>query len=199
MSTTKATRDVIDLNTRPITNLNCTGGTINGTSVGATTPSTGKFTNITADTITLNANGTLDLSASNVSVLGTIHAYYAADLAEAYISDQEYPAGTLVQIGGAKEITIATSRGLVFGVISSNPATVMNAHVDGGQPVAMVGRVPVRVVGPVSKGQRLILSDIPGVARAASAVDDAVVVGRSLVNSSEDGEHLIEAVVKYSV
>ena len=196
MATTKATRDVLDLATRPVINLQCTGGNINGTTIGNTTPAAGYFTNIQADNITLKNNGVLDVSNTGVTIVGTIHAYYAADLAEMYASDEEYPAGTVVDIGGSREITIARFPSKVFGVIASEPAYVLNST---GQedhlPVTLTGRVPVRVIGPVSKGDRLILSEIPGVAIVGHP-DDGVVIGRALVSSAERAERLILAAVR---
>ena len=78
-----------------------------------------------------------------------------ADLAEKYVTDQEYPPGTVVTVGGAAEVTAATYGDRAIGVISANPAYLMNSSIEG-QAVALKGRVPVQVQGTVRKGDRLV-------------------------------------------
>lgn len=81
-----------------------------------------------------------------------------ADLAENYISDCRYPSGTLIEFGGEKEITIATTK--VNGVVSSKPGLLINDDRSSDQcllPVAMTGRVPVAVIGSVKKHDLLVL------------------------------------------
>jgi len=79
-----------------------------------------------------------------------------ADLAEKYIPDREYEVGTVMKIGGEKEITAATLGSRAIGVISENPAYMMNCDLEDGVYVALKGRVPVKVYGKVSKGDQLI-------------------------------------------
>lgn len=88
-----------------------------------------------------------------------------ADLAEKYISDADYDEGTVVVFGGEYEITISKifSDTRVAGVISTKPAYLMNVDSQG-LPVALRGKVPVKVTGPVSKGDLLVSSAIPGYA-----------------------------------
>lgn len=93
-----------------------------------------------------------------------------ADLAEMYTADAEYAPGTVVEFGGNLEIT-ATQLGhstAVAGIISTAPSYLMNSTQAGIHvlPVALVGRVPCQVVGTVRKGDRLVSSDISGVATA---------------------------------
>lgn len=85
-----------------------------------------------------------------------------ADLAENYDSDQKYPPGTLVCFGGKKEITIATQ--YANAVVSENPAYLMNSNMQDGLPIALVGRVKVRVDQPVKKFDKLVLGNQPGIA-----------------------------------
>ena len=129
-----------------------------------------------------------------------------ADLAERYEADDEYEEGTVVKIGGEKEITQTTSGSdpHVFGVISSKPAFEMNssAGTDATHPyVALAGRVPCKVIGKVAKGDRLISSDkSPGHAKAdwGSGTDTCQwqeVIGRSLEDKTTAGEGIIEIVV----
>lgn len=97
-------------------------------------------------------------------------AFYA-DLAERYAVDSPVEAGDLVSIGGEAEITKTTIEAdmNIFGVVSTNPGLKLNsaAGIDQTHPyIALTGRVPVKVIGPVEKGQRLVSSNIPGVAMA---------------------------------
>jgi hypothetical protein len=120
-----------------------------------------------------------------------------ADLAERFEADKEYIPGTLVKIGGTKEVTATTKEcdTDVFGVISTDPAYMMNSEAGSDEThpyVAWCGRVPVRVVGKVKKGQRLVSSNINGVAKAATGMEGwQCVFGRALVNKDDDGEGLI--------
>lgn len=124
-----------------------------------------------------------------------------ADLAERFHSDQSYPAGTIVELGGVAEITKANDdlSDKVFGVISSRSAYLMNANAGNDlthPPVAISGRVPVRTIGVINKGDRLVAAG-NGLARAAGSgeANSFNVIGRALESSIADGESLVEAIV----
>ena len=85
----------------------------------------------------------------NNVVQGTAFRTYWGDLAEIYETDKEYPKGTLVKFGGDKEITIADTQ--VNAVISSEPGLILNTQNKTGQAIALIGRVPVRVIGNCKK------------------------------------------------
>ena len=102
------------------------------------------------------------------TIFGVSSSAQYADLAEKYVSDQEYPVGTVVAIGGAEEVTAATQGDRAIGVISANPAYLMNDSIKG-QAVALKGRVPVLVQGAVNKGDKLAPAE--NVVGRASAVD----------------------------
>ena len=87
---------------------------------------------------------------------GTATAARYADLAEKYLSDQEYEAGTVVMIGGEKEVTASDVNTRAVGVVSANPAFMMNKDLEGGIYIALKGRVPCKAYGAVAKGDRLI-------------------------------------------
>jgi len=92
------------------------------------------------------------------TIFGTATTAQYADLAEKYTTDAEYEAGTVlaVAINGDAEATQTWQSGQrVLGVISTNPAFLMNDEADG-QAIALRGRVPVKVIGPIRKGQPLI-------------------------------------------
>lgn len=147
----------------------------------------------------------VDIRANIVHAVSTGAQY--SDVAERYAADASLPKGTVVMIGGTEEITTATGEKNknVFGVISSQPAFMMNASAgnnDSHPFVAMVGRVPVRVVGMANKGDRLVLSSTAGVARVLAANETAdcnQVIGRVLQSKIDSAEHTIECVVQCRV
>ncbi len=125
-----------------------------------------------------------------------------ADLAERFEADTHYTAGTVVELGGVAEITKAMDdlSDNVFGVVSTQAAYLMNsdAGTDLTHPaIAMQGRVPVRVIGKVKKGDRLVSAG-NGVGRAAlkSEVTSFNVIGRALTNKDTEEEGTVEAIVK---
>ena len=130
---------------------------------------------------------------------GTATAAEYADLAENFRPDAVYTPGTVVALGGAEEITAVNEElsNRVFGVVSTKPAYLMNSAQDGGAPVAVAGRVPVRVVGMVNKGDRLVSAG-NGTARAASE-DEAInafnVIGRAIKSKTTMEEGTVEAFV----
>ena len=122
-----------------------------------------------------------------------------ADLAENFRPDVEYAPGTVVALGGVEEITSVNEElsNNVFGVISKRPAYLMNSGQEKGSPVAIAGRVPVRVLGRINKGDRLVSAG-NGVARAASE-DESInafnVLGRAIQNKTTTEEGTVEAFV----
>jgi hypothetical protein len=151
------------------------------------------------------ANLTYNLGSPTVwwnNIYGTsIHAQYA-DLAERFEADATYEPGTVVELGGAAEITAAIEElsETVFGVISTKAAFVMNGTAGTDEthpPVAVQGRVPVKVIGKVRKGDRLVSAG-NGKARAGTKAEINTwnVIGRSLENKDTLNEGTVEAVVK---
>jgi hypothetical protein len=124
-----------------------------------------------------------------------------ADVAERFASDEIYEPGTVVELGGSAEITRVRhdASDTVFGVISTRPAFTMNGGAgddDTHPPVAMTGRVPVKVTGIVNKGDRLISAGA-GVARAAQPGEATSfnVIGRALSGKSTVEAGTVEAIV----
>jgi hypothetical protein len=87
---------------------------------------------------------------------GTATSARYADLAEKYLADAEYEPGTVVVVGGEAEVTASSWGQRALGVVSTNPAYMMNSELEGGTYIALKGRVPVKVVGAVKKGDRLV-------------------------------------------
>ena len=134
---------------------------------------------------------------------GTATAAQYADLAERYEADTSLAYGTVVDMGGEKEVTTSTTElsTNVFGVVSSNPGLMLNAGAgpDATHPyIALAGRVPCRVIGIANKGDRLVTSTTPGHARAISDGDDCTyqhVIGRAIDTKINDEPGLIEIAV----
>ena len=149
-----------------------------------------------------NAVGNIGSSSNYFNrVFATATTALYADVAERFAADEIMEPGTVVELGGTKEITKATAdlSDQVFGVISTNPAFTMNggAGEDDTHPaVAMTGRVPVKIVGRVKKGDRLVSAG-NGVARAAEPGEATAfnVIGRSLVDKTTPEPGTIEAIV----
>ena len=88
---------------------------------------------------------------------GTATAVQGADLAEKYLADKDYEVGTVMIVGGEQEVTASIWVGQrAVGVVSSAPGLMMNQDLEDGTYIALKGRVPVRVIGQVRKGDRLI-------------------------------------------
>jgi hypothetical protein len=124
-----------------------------------------------------------------------------ADLAEMYRSDKNYIAGTLIKIGGESEVTVVTTDADadIFGVVSTDPALLIGSRIGINEtrvPVALKGRIPVRVIGEVKKGDKLVSSELAGVARSMKKGDDPYAVfGRALGNKDSSGEGKVEATI----
>jgi hypothetical protein len=129
---------------------------------------------------------------------GTATSAQYADLAEIYSSDADYEAGTVVKIGGDAEVTQTNSFNDpdVFGVVSTNPAYLMNSEADG-VAVAMTGRVPCKVEGRIKKGERLVSGSKPGFAKAlgSNTYDMRSIIGRALVDKDTFDDGVIEVVI----
>jgi hypothetical protein len=119
-----------------------------------------------------------------------------ADLAEFYESDKDYEPGTLVKFGGEKEITLADTD--ANAVITTAPGLVLNGGKQENKTmkgIALVGRVPVKIVGEIHKFDNITLSkQYPGYATRANLGD--VVIGKALGTNLIPGYSLIECVVK---
>ena len=182
-------------------------GSTPGGNVVVTTTGTQTLSNKTLNNVSLTGNivPTANLTYNLGSSTTWFNTFYGissqakyADLAEKYTSDKEYPIGTVVVFGGTHEITTTTvdHDTRIAGVISGEPAYLMNAA-GAGQAVALTGRVPCRVKGPVTKGDVLVTSSIEGVAQT---IDNdkfipGCILGKSLSTVRSDDIVTIEVVV----
>ena len=141
--------------------------------------------NITSQAILPDTNLTYDIG-TTLKKYNTVHAKATsaqyADLAEVYETDADYEVGTVVVFGGDKEVTISTEGNdpRVAGVISENPAYLMNSDSQG-QAVALMGKVPCKVIGHISKGDMLSTDPVNnGVAKKTHDPQVGEVIGKAL-------------------
>jgi len=180
---------------------------IDGSSGVVTIPSLNfsAFGNITVNNILNglgNGQGNIGNSTSYFNtVFATATAAEYADVAERFETDEIYSPGTVVELGGTAEITCSRAElsDSVFGVISTRAAYLMNSRAgnnDTHPPVAVTGRVPVRVVGQICKGDRLVSAG-NGVARAAQPGEATWnnTIGRALHDKLDDAVGMVEAIV----
>jgi hypothetical protein len=168
------------------------------TDVGTLTGNIATLTNITfissgSPATPGRIEGTWALTAGS-----TLQATYA-DLAERYHADAVYEPGTVLVIGGDKEVTVTTTFAdtRVAGIVSTNPAFKLNsdAGTDETHPyIALKGRVPCKVQGYIKKGDLIVTSSTPGYGIAASSVFGGAIIGKALGTQSE-GFGIIEVLV----
>lgn len=136
-----------------------------------------------------DANG--NFSASIITATATQARY--ADLAEKYTTKIEHPVGTVMMVSFSEEYETEPCKtyGIPIGIVSEKPAILMNEAIDG-QPLALKGRVPVRVVGPVKKGETVYVYDN---GTASTIHNGKPIVGIALETNTNDKEKLVECVV----
>ena len=164
------------------------GITVNADSIELDSTADVEFNSVTTTELTTGATGTAGTITGQWSLTAgsTLTATYA-DLAEKYVADKAYEPGTVVVVGGESEVTACHSfmSKRVAGVVSANPAFVMNEDLKDGVVVALKGRIPVKVSGQVKKGDLLVTADELGCATSAGTDDVAptAVVGIALKDS----------------
>ena len=137
-----------------------------------------------------------------VTFEGTATSAQYADLAEKYVSDKDYDVGTVMIFGGAEEVTQSAKQNCpaIAGVVSTDPAFLMNKDLEGGIILALRGRVPVKVTGAVRKGDVLICSNTPGHAEAAPFkgyhVTGPSMIGIAISEHLSSGTGVVEAQIK---
>ena len=172
-----------------------TGTTITGTSLNIST-GTANVGNITNS----NGNGVGNIGNSTVyfnTVFAKATSAQYADLAEWYEADADYEPGTVLVFGGSKEVTqaIGINDVRVAGVVSTNPAHIMNSGLKAPHTaaLALTGRVPTMVVGPVAKGDMMVTAG-GGRAQACAEPRLGSVIGKAL-QDHPGGQGVIEIVV----
>ncbi len=163
-----------------------TGANVFGTSptftTQITTPVIVKSGTTGVGDIGQSANTYATVYATTFSGVSTTARY--ADLAEKYSADADYEPGTVLHFGGDAEVTVCDTDmcSRVAGVVTTSPAHLMNSALEGvTAAVALQGRVPCKVVGPVSKGDMMVSAG-NGAARAEANPNMGSVIGKSLEN-----------------
>ena len=145
----------------------------------------------------LGVTGTISASSTvtGTSFIGVATSAQYADLAENYIADAAYEPGTVLEFGGEFEVTIASNESArIAGIVSTQPAYLMNSHLAGEHVVALglLGRVPCKVLGTVKKGDMLVSAG-GGFAQAKQYPATGTIIGKAIEDST--GENVIEVVV----
>ena len=171
------------------------GGVITGSSTSVTGAVTGASVVGTIYTNSINNNGsnaTGNIGSSSTyfdTVFATATTALYADLAECYLADEAYAPGTVLSFGGDNEVTISNTDAdpLIVGVVSTNPAYKMNSGLTGDHvvTVALTGRVPCRVQGPVTRGAMMVSAGT-GRARAESNPAMGTVIGKAVESFTGD-------------
>lgn len=120
-----------------------------------------------------------------------------ADIAEYYLADEYYLPGTVLSVGGDKEVTVATEDSIVMGVVSTEPSILLNRKLEKeplATKVALCGRVPVKVTGKIKKGQGIKMSSLTGVGIVSENKNDYFAI--ALESSDDEGVKLIESILK---
>jgi hypothetical protein len=148
-----------------------------------------------------NANGVGNIGSSSTyfnTVFAQSTSALYADVAEDYLADAQYAPGTVLSFGGEKEVTLSVEDmdTAVAGVVSTNPAYHMNSGLEGEYvaTLALLGRVPCQVIGPVKKGDRMV-SAPNGYARSEKNPVVGTIIGKALESFDGNGFGTIEIVV----
>ena len=162
--------------------------------------------------VTFASSGILNGQANGTGNIGNATGYFNtifaqatsaqyADVAEKYVADQPYPAGTVLEIGGTAEVQATTAYATtgIAGVVSSHPALIMNSGEVSANAVevALLGRVPCRVTGTIRRGDLLVASKISGVATTLDPTQyqPGSVIGKALADYDGTTEGMIEVLV----
>jgi hypothetical protein len=183
-----------------------TAATFNGTATQAGTLAVGtdyKVASTASSVGTIVARTSVDemISGTNITAgavkgtyfVGTATAANYADLAEKYLADAEYEVGTVVMIGGEKEVTASVWGKRAIGAVSGAPAYLMNFELEGGTAIALKGRVPVKVIGRIKKGDELIAANDGCAMFAVPHASGVFAV--ALESSDDEGVKLVECLV----
>ena len=166
-----------------------TSATTAGTVTTAAQPnitSVGTLTSLTTTTISTGANSTAGTITGNwsLSAGSQLRATYA-DLAEYYAGDSNIEPGTVIEFGGTQEVQICNSymSRLVAGIVTTKPAYIMNTDISCEYPIAIAlqGRVPAKVIGPVKRGDMMVSSN-NGHAISCKSPNMGTVLGKALTD-----------------
>ena len=120
-------------------------------------------------------------------------------MAENYLADNDYDVGTVLVFGGEQELTTTKYKGdrKVAGVVSENPAHLMNSDLQGDHVTALAlqGRTPCKVIGKVEKGDIIVTSAVEGYGMVDNNPTIGTVIGKAVGTKDDDGHGIVEVVV----
>ena len=152
--------------------------------------------------LTYNPSTNLLTTTGNVTAshfVGTATQALYADLAEKYVADSQYDPGTVMTIGGSKEVTSSNSYmdPTVAGIVSTNPAFLMNKDLTAENVVdlALTGRVPCKVHGKIQRGDMIVSGNIAGAGTSCTVPNFGTVVGKALESYDSETVGTIEVIV----
>ena len=135
----------------------------------------------------------------NSEIKKIVHGFHYADLAENYVGDSAYEPGTVLVFGGEAEVTTTNTKSdhRIAGVVTTNPAHLMNSALEGETVVgvALQGRVPCKVLGKVEKGDMLVTAAKEGYAIVNNTPGVGQVLGKAVGTKEDDGYGIVEVVV----
>lgn len=122
---------------------------------------------------------------------------YYADIAEKYASDKQYESGTVVMFGGTSEVTLASiaNTSAAAGIVTTEPAQILNSDLKDSVAIALVGRVPCKVTGNITRGSLLVVSHIPGVLTTSLFPTPGTIVAKAMENYNSPDVGVIEVMV----
>ena len=182
-------------------------GAVAGVGLSGSSSSEGGTFTVTSNATSANTGSTIvardaggNFTAGIITALATSARY--ADLAEKYQADNSYTAGDVLVFGGIAEVTLSKNDAdiRIAGVVSTDPAYLMNSAMDSNftVAVALMGRVPCKVIGRVHKGDLIVSSNYPGVAKAwrgAGSPAAGSIIGKSIEDKDSSGHGVIEIAV----
>jgi hypothetical protein len=170
--------------------------TFNGTATKADQLKLGASYVSSSTSAIVNTIAARDASGDLTAVVfnGTATKARYADLAEKYSTSEELPFGTVVAVCGHEDHEVApANRGAIaIGVVSTDPAVMMNSEAEG-QYIGLKGRLPVRIIGAVKKGQAVYVDDN---GCASTSINGGCIVGIALETDLNEAEKLVECVLK---
>lgn len=102
-----------------------------------------------------------------------------------FIADREYMPGTIMQVGGDKEVTEARQIEKIIGITTRKSATKPG--------VVLIGRVECLVNGPINKGMKVGLGDHAGWGKAVIRPKPHFAI--ALADKTDDGLGLVEVIM----
>ena len=180
-------------------NWTATGSISNVSTISHTGNITGPANSGANNGVSIGASGNRYNTVWATTFNGTATEALYADLAENYLGDAAYAPGTVLVFGGDAEVTVCASKGdrRVAGVVTTNPAHLMNSMLKGDNVVgvALQGRVPCQVIGKVAKGDLLVTSAVPGYAIVDNDPRVGTVIGKAVGTKDDMDRGIVEVVV----